>query len=218
MEETQIEEGIAPSKKHFKPNKKRKIIVAILLILVFSLLINHCYCAWRSDSRAIKDYLRGKEKSTIINPYTGSYDIFFFDNHGHGFGYNNISFALYSQFNDQFVDQQTHEKDLLYIEVWIVFLNWGKLGDKDTTADVSVRNTEHGSEIAHARYKIKKTGKEIKTNTDYVYVGLAYMYMDQDRLEQKGHIWAWDLINKTNTYCRGHSNWGGWELPPVYNR
>lgn len=205
-------EEIIPPKKHYKFTKK-KIIAAILIFMALLLLINHFYASWRSDSREIKDYLRGKEKRTIINPYTGSYDMFFFDNHENSFGYNDISFALYSQFSDQFINWQTHEKDTLYIETWIVFSNWGEIGDEETTVDVVIRNTEHGSESAHASYKIKRTDeKQIETITEYVYVGLAYMYMDEERLETKGHIWAWNLINKTNAYCIGR------DLPRVYNR
>ena len=85
-------EEIIPPKKHYKFTKK-KIIAAILIFMALLLLINHFYASWRSDSREIKDYLRGKEKRTIINPYTGSYDMFFFDNHENSFGYNDISFV-----------------------------------------------------------------------------------------------------------------------------
>lgn len=209
--EIHSEELISPPKR----NKitKKKIIAAVLILMAILLLVNHCYYSGRSDSKQIKDYLKGKEKRTIINPYTGSYDMFFFDNHKNSFGYNSVAFALYSQFSDEFTNRITLEKDILYIETWVVFSNWGEIGDEETSVDVIIRKTEHGSEIAHASYKIKRTDeKEIETNTVYVYVGLAYEYMNEERLETKGHIWAWDLINKTNTYCNGK------DLPRAYNR
>ena len=209
----------APARKTSKKqNKLKKWIVGVLAILIIALVANYCYSSWRSNSRKIKDYLRGKEKTTIVKnivlSYNTSYDIFFYDINGRGFGFNDIAFTLYSHFSDQFTNFDTRQKDTLYIEVWIEFSEWGKIGDEETRAHIEIRSTESGSEIAHITLDAKKSSeRSLKWTTVpiFTYLGLARSYMNQERLEASGRIWAEDLINKTNAYCDGH------ELPRVYN-
>ena len=211
-------EEIIPPKKHYKFTKK-KIIAAILIFMALLLLINHCYASWRSDSREIKDYLRGKEKQTIVKniilSYNTSYEIFFYGNHGRGFGFNDNRFALYSHFSDQFANLNTKQKDTIYIEVWIEFSKWGEIGDEPTRANIEIRSTESGSEIAHVTLEMKKNSKRTLDWTTIpilTYLGSASLYMNQEQLEANGQIWALDLINKTNAYCDGH------DLPRAYNK
>lgn len=212
------EEKVVSYRRRCKFTKKR-IIAAILILMALLLLVNHCYSSWRSDSREIKDFLRGKEKKTIVKniilSYDTSYEIFFYDIHGRGFGFNKNGFALYSHFSDQFTNFDTRQKETIYIEVWVQFPKWGQIGDEETRANIEIRSTESGSEIAHVTLDIKKSpkGSLVWTTVPILtYLGSAYLYMNQEQLEAKGQIWSEDLINKTNAYCIGR------DLPRVYNR
>lgn len=217
-----------------KRTKKRIAIVLIVLAVLF--MSNHLYCAWRNDDRAIKDYLRNKEKTVIIrNVFPSSivppnvlsasmvYDIFFFDNSGHGFGYVRSSYTLYSHFSDKFTNQKAGQKDLIYIDVWIDFSEWGKIGDADcdTRAHIEFRNTENGFEIASLAFDLTKnsSGKlSMTTVSNFTNLGELSLYLNQEQFEAQGYTWAVDLINKTNAFCWNHESFGGWSLPRPYER
>ena len=204
-------EGPQTSKGKDKKKYVVCIIAALLAFFMVLLLINHLYCAWRSDSRAIRDYLRSQKKETVYFNNQISYDIFFFDRGGMGFGYQNGYFALYSQFmfNGRIA------------EVWITFSKWGKLEEgKGATADVFLRDPQSGRTVADLRFGLTKTSEgylKISRKSDFGFVA-SESGMTLVDFDNKGHIWIMDLINKTNTYCNNHSNRGGWDLPRVYNR
>lgn len=219
-----------------KPKHTKRRIAIVLIVLAVLFILNSLYCAWRNDDRAIKDYLRNKEKTVIIrNVFPSSivppnvlsasmvYDIFFFDNSGHGFGYVGSSYALYSHFSDKFTNQKTGQKDLIYVDVWIDFSEWGKIGDADcdTRAHIEFRNTENGSEIASLAFDLTKnsSGKlSMTTVPTFTNLGEFSLYLNQEQFEAQGYTWAVDLINKTNAFCWNHENFWGRELPRPYER